>query len=83
MIVIATLLRNLRAVKDLVRLPSKKNHFATPFDSQLLNESQTLVKCASEHFHHLFHHSVELDLKNISLGDMLNLRDVSSHIHCQ
>ena len=34
MIVIATLLRKLQAVKDLVRLLSKKHCFRTPFDYQ-------------------------------------------------
>ena len=34
MIVVATLLRKLQAVKDLVRLLSKKHRFRTPFDSQ-------------------------------------------------
>ena len=74
MIVRATLLRNLWAVKDLVTLLSKKHSFRTPFDSQHVKGSQILVKFASEHFHHFFHHSVEFDLKNISLKDMLNLR---------
>ena len=34
MIVIATLLRKLQAVQDLVRLLSKKHCFRTPFDYQ-------------------------------------------------
>ena len=74
MIVRATLLRNLWVVKDLVTLLSKKHSFTTLFDSQHVKGSQILVKFASEHFHHIFHHSVEFDLKNISLKDMLNLR---------
>ena len=77
MMVIVTLLRNLWAVTDLVILFSKKQCFRTPFDSQHVNGSQTLVNCASEHFHHIFHHSIEFYLKNISLSDMLNLSCVS------
>ena len=46
MIVIATLFRKLQAVKNLVKLLSKKNHFGTPFDSQYAKGSQTLVKLA-------------------------------------
>ena len=46
MIVIAPLLRNLKTVKDLVRLLSKKHCFRTPFDSQHVKGSQTLVKSA-------------------------------------
>ena len=34
MIVIATFLRNLQAVKDLVRLLSKKHSFRAPFDTE-------------------------------------------------
>ena len=46
MIVVATLLRKLEAVKDLVRPLSKKQCFRTPFDSHHVKESQTLVKSA-------------------------------------
>ena len=46
MIVIASLLRKLQAVKDLVRLLSKKHCFRTPFDSQHVKGSQTLAKSA-------------------------------------
>ena len=46
MIVIAPLLRNLKTVKDLVRLLSKKHCFRTPFDGQHVKGSQTLVKSA-------------------------------------
>ena len=46
MIVIATLLRVLRAVKDLVRRLSKKQRFKTPFETRHLKGSQTLVKSA-------------------------------------
>ena len=44
MIVIATLLRNLQAVKDLVRPLSKKQYFRTPIESQHVKESRILVK---------------------------------------
>ena len=46
MIVIATLLRKLQAVKDLVRPLSKKQYFRTRFDSQHFKESQIIVKSA-------------------------------------
>ena len=46
MTVIATLLRKLQAVKDLVGPLSKKHDFRTPFDSQDVKGSQTLVKSA-------------------------------------
>ena len=45
-IVIATLLRKLQAVKDLVNLLSKKTLFRTPLESQHVKGSQTLVKLA-------------------------------------
>ena len=44
MIVIATLLRKLQAVKDLVRPLSKKQCFRKPFDSQHVKGSQTPIK---------------------------------------
>ena len=75
MIVIATLLRNFQAGKDLVRLLSKKHRVRTHFDSQHIKGSKTLVKSAfSKYF---FIALRESGLKNISLSDMLNLRDVS------
>ena len=46
MIVIPTFLRNLQAVKDLLRFLSKKRCFRTPFDSQHVKGSQTLVSSA-------------------------------------
>ena len=46
MIFIATLLRKLQTVKDLVRPLSKKHCFRKPFDSQHFKESQTLDKSA-------------------------------------
>ena len=57
MIVIPTFFRKLQTVKDLVRPLSKKHRFRNPFDSQLVQGSQTLVKCALEDFHPFFHHS--------------------------
>ena len=46
MIVIATLVRKLQTVKELVRPLSKKHRFRGPFQSQHLKVSQTLVKSA-------------------------------------
>ena len=46
MIVIATFLRKLQAVKDLVKRLSRKQCFTTPFDSQHVKESETLAKSA-------------------------------------
>ena len=57
MIVIATLLRKLQAKEDLVRPLYKKHRLRKPFDSQHVKESQTFVKSAWEHFHHIFNHS--------------------------
>ena len=54
MIVIATLFRKLQTVKDLVRPLFKKHRFRTPLDSQHVKGSQTFVKSAREHFHHIF-----------------------------
>ena len=44
MIGVATLLGKLQGVKDFVRPLSKKHRFRTPFDSQHVKGSQTLVK---------------------------------------
>ena len=44
MIVIATLLRKLQAVKELVRPLSKKQCLRTPCDSQHFKESQIFLK---------------------------------------
>ena len=46
MMVIVTLLRNLWAVKDLVRPLSKKHRFKKLFDRQHVKRSQTLPKSA-------------------------------------
>ena len=46
MIVIATLLRKLQAVEDLVRLLFKKHSLRTPFHCQHVKVSQTIVKSA-------------------------------------
>ena len=45
-IFIATLFRKLQTVKDLVRPPSKKHRFRTPFESQYVKVSQILPKGA-------------------------------------
>ena len=57
MIVIPTLFRKLETVKDLVGPLSKKHRFRTPFDSEHIKWSQTLVKSSLEHFHDIFHYS--------------------------
>ena len=44
MIIIATLFPKLPNIKDLVRTFSKKHRFRTPFDSEHVKVSQTLVK---------------------------------------
>ena len=44
--VVATLLRTLQAVKSLVRFITKKHCFGTPFDSEHVKGSKTLVKSA-------------------------------------
>ena len=54
MIVIANVFRKLQTVKDLVRPLSKKSRFRTPFDSQHVKGSQTLVKSGWENFYHVF-----------------------------
>ena len=74
MIIIPTLLRKLQTVKYLVRPLSKKHCFRTPSDSKLVKGSQTLVKCAREHFGHFFITLRELGFENFSFSDMLNLR---------
>ena len=51
MIVIATLFRKLKTLKDLVTPHSKKHCFRTLFDSQHVKGSQILVQFSSEHFH--------------------------------
>ena len=57
MIVTVTLFRKLQTVKELVRPLFKIHRFRNSFANQRIKESQTLVKSASEHFHHFFHHS--------------------------
>ena len=54
MIAIPTLFRKLQNVKNLVRPLSKKHRSRTPFESQHVKGSQTLVKSAWDHFHHIF-----------------------------
>ena len=78
MIVIATLLRKLQPVTNLVRPPPKKHLLRTPFDSQYVKGSQTNpCKIGMRPISSYSSISlIEPDLKNISLSDMLNLRDV-------
>ena len=52
-IFLATLLRKSQPVKNLVGPLSKNYFFRKPFDSQHVKGSQTLVKSAREHFHHV------------------------------
>ena len=54
MSVIATLLRKLEAVKDLVRPFSKKRRFRTSFETQQVKLSQTLVRSDLDSFHNIF-----------------------------
>ena len=44
MIFIPTLFREIQTVKDFVRPLSKKHRFRTPFDSEHVKGSQTLVE---------------------------------------
>ena len=52
--VIVNIFPQLPIVKDLVRAFSKKRCFRTPFDSQHVKESRTLLKSAWEQFYHIF-----------------------------
>ena len=54
MIVIATLLSKVQTVRNLVRPFSKKHRFRTPFDSEPVKGTQTLVKFGREYFHLVF-----------------------------
>ena len=54
MVVIPTLFRKVKTVKDLFRPLSIKHRFKTPFDSQHVKLSETLVKCSLDHFHLVF-----------------------------
>ena len=55
-IVNANVFPKLQTVKDVVRTLSKNRRLRTFFESQHAKTSQTLVKSAWEHFHHIFHH---------------------------
>ena len=46
-----------KTAKNIVRQLSNEVHFGTPFDSQHVKGSQTLVEFAWTHFYHIFHHS--------------------------
>ena len=54
MIAIPTLFQKLQNVKKLVGPFSKKHRSRTPFVSQHVKGSQTLVKSSEEHFHQIF-----------------------------
>ena len=54
MIVIASVFWKWKTVKDLIRPLSKKHRLRTPFGSESVKGSQTLVKSEREHFHHIF-----------------------------
>ena len=54
MIVIANVFPKLQSVKDLVKPLSRKRHFRTSFDSQRVNEYETLVNSALENLYHIF-----------------------------
>ena len=54
MILIATLFPKLQTVKELLRPLSKKHHFRTLFDSQLVKRSQNVAKIPWEQFYHIF-----------------------------
>ena len=78
MIAIPTLFWKLQNVKNLVRTLSKKHRSRTPFDSQHVKESQTLVNiCMRALSSYSLITMGDPDFENISLNDMLNLRGVS------
>ena len=55
MIVIANVFSKLQTeIKDLVKQLSWRRRFRTSFNSQHVNECQTLMKSAWEHFYHIF-----------------------------
>ena len=74
MMVIRSLFRKLQTVKELVRPPSKKHRFRTPFDSQHVKWSQTHVKSSREHFHIFLVTLREPVLEYTSFGHILNRR---------
>ena len=57
MIVIPASFRKLETVIDLIRPLSKKHRFRTPFDSEHVKVSETLVKYSRELFDFIFHMS--------------------------
>ena len=76
MIVIATLFRKLKTVKDLVGPLFKKHRFRNSFDNQYVKESQSLVKSAWEHFHHIFSSLSEtliLKISHLVISSILGL----------
>ena len=73
MTLIAYLFPKLQTAKDVVGQISKKARFRTPFDSQHVKGSQTLVKSAWEHFHDI---SSSLWVKLISNISLLVIWDI-------
>ena len=53
--VITNVFAKLKTAIDLVRQMSEKPCLRTPFDSQHIKGSQTLVKPAREQFYHIYH----------------------------
>ena len=44
--------------------------FRIPFDSQPVRGSQTLLKPSQQHFYHIFMTLREMELENVSVGNM-------------
>ena len=76
MIVIATLFRKLKTLKDLVR-PLSKNHFQFQNTFDTLHVPNSCKTCERALSSYLSITLREPDLENISLSDMLTLRVVS------
>ena len=74
MIIIPTLFRKLQNIKDLIRPLSQKHRFGTPFDSQHVKASETIVKSLQSTFIIFFITLIEPALEYTSLIDILNLR---------
>ena len=66
MIVIATLIRKLHIVKELVRPLFKKHRLRNSFESQYIKGYQTLVKTAREHFYQIFSSLWETFIRKVS-----------------
>ena len=57
MILIADVFTKLQTAKNRVRQRSKKPRFRTPFGSQRVEGSQTLLESGIEHLYYVFHYS--------------------------